>query len=124
VGRLTREKQEWEQEKQRLLAQVGSSIISRTNGNISPAPTLFSRIIKMDPQPLYEKIKQTYPERDLSSLDSVMEALRWMLQTNNIKLRPPENVFLDDRTGNLIVRSSMTNMEAIELFIQKVNTGL
>lgn len=78
----------------------------------------------MDPQPLYEKIKQTYPERDLSSLDSVMEALRWMLQTNNIKLRPPENVFLDDRTANLIVRSSMTNMEAIELFIQKVNTGL
>ena len=74
--------------------------------------------------PLYEKIKQTYPERDLSSLDSVMEALRWMLQTNNIKLRPPENVFLDDRTANLIVRSSMTNMEAIELFIQKVNTGL
>ena len=55
-------------------------------------------------------------------LRSVNDQVREYFTTTGVNLEPPKSVFFNDRTGDLLVRATLQDLEVIEVAVQALNT--
>jgi RNA polymerase sigma factor (sigma-70 family) len=125
VGRLRREIKEAEgvrAENNRLrktmarTVQEQPTLVFQTNGN--PVAPLYTRVIKVQPELLVQKMRESLSG---AGGDSVQEVTKKFIESKGLEIVPPSSLFFNEREGSIIVRSSMTNLETIETLVQMLS---
>ncbi|MFN7139599.1 MAG: hypothetical protein ACK4UN_09680, partial [Limisphaerales bacterium] len=57
-----------------------------------------------------------------NTLRTVNDLVREFFTTTGVNLEPPKNVFFNDRSGDLLVRATLEDLEIIEVAVQRLNT--
>lgn len=134
VGRLRRQNKEMEtlREQNRRLVQVAPQPTSYTTFSI-PTPTgslephiakvetgaLHTRIIKVDLETLLANIKSTSIPANGNTNETMasLAALREFFKAHDIQFEPPATFFLKEETGELIIRTSLMDLDKIETLV-------
>jgi beta-lactamase regulating signal transducer with metallopeptidase domain len=85
-----------------------------------PIP-LYTRIIKVDPQTLSAAIIDALGRGKTNEVSS--KQIRDFLGTLGVDLRPPKNLFYNDREGTLLVRASLSDLDTLETAIMFLQTS-
>lgn len=102
--------------RQLRLAQASPVIQdSGKTGVPTPGP-LYTRVLKVDADAILAQLKSSPTPPDANSTQGPLDqaVLRGFLKGLGIELEPPSTVFLNDREGTLLVRSSLQNLDKVE----------
>lgn len=122
VGRLRQESKETERLRQenarlraaspRVLPQTGAE----AQASNSPSPSLHIRTYKVSVDSMLQQMRSsTVATQGTPNLQIVQQVFR----DNGVEMEPTSTLFLNEETGMLVARTSMTNHEAIERVLQK-----
>jgi len=91
-----------------------------TNQEATNSPHISQRVFKIDLPTLLQNINRTVPS--LPGESSYETIVRFIKQ-NGVELNAPDGIYLNDRLGQLYVRTSATNLDAVENLIMRVNSN-
>ncbi len=117
LRRQTNEIERLKQENQQLHA-LAANTASSQQANLSPP--LYSRHFKVNATTFFENLKHSFPANEGETQTQTF--IRFLKQ-NGVELNPPESLFLNDRLGELFVRTSATNLDTIENIIEVINSN-
>jgi len=97
------------------LANVG-----RTNQVDANSSGIYTRTFKIDLPTVLQNINRiTSSQPEENPLETIVR----FIKQNGVEINPPDSIFFNDRLEQLFVRTSLTNLDAIEYLIQRVNNS-
>jgi hypothetical protein len=91
-------------------------VLGAANPPSAAKPTpLYTRMIKLNPEPLLSKMSNFSSAADGNSSQGVFhqEALRQFFKDLGVEIEPPATVYME-KTGTLTVHTSLENLDKIE----------
>lgn len=87
------------------------------------APQLFTRIIKIDPQNFLAEVRRVLISGLPGASQDVQQIVREFFSRSGLDFSPPKHLSFDERQGNLVVRGTLADLDAIENAISDLGTG-
>jgi type II secretory pathway component GspD/PulD (secretin) len=77
--------------------------------------------MKVEPTTFGESVRKTAGLPENARARETMDAFRKLARDSGVELRPPANMFYNERNGSLFVRAIAPEMEAIQQMVEQMN---
>ncbi len=88
----------------------------KVDSNQQDSLALFTRVYKVNPETLKAHLQKSAIGTNTAT--NLQDQVRHLLQSAGVELQPPRNVFFNEDTGALMVRTTLADLDVVESVIQ------